>query len=321
MNTTSNTTRFNHELLIPPDFEGWRVDAAMASLLPQYSRARLTAWIKSGEIKINGAIFKPKDKLSGGESALVAAEMTNLSIFEPENIPLSIVYEDEALIVLNKPAGLVAHPAAGNWTGTLVNALLYHCKELAQLPRAGLVHRLDKDTTGLMVVAKTLESHSYLVSQLQERNIKRCYEAVVNGTMVAGSSVNAPIGRHPKSRQKMSVNHHNGKPAVTHFRVKKRFSAHTHLDIQLETGRTHQIRVHMDYIQYPIVGDPLYTGRRRFPKGCSPELRAFIEGFGRQALHARSLGLIHPTTGEECLWEAPLPDDMNELLRILATND
>lgn len=317
MNTTSSSTRFDHELFIPANLEGWRVDAAMASLLPQYSRARITSWIKSGEITVNGQVLKPKDRLIGGESICVLAQINEATLFLPENIPLNIVHEDDSLIVINKPANLVVHPAVGHWTGTLVNGLLYHCKELAQLPRAGLVHRLDKDTTGLMVVAKTLTAHCYLVAELQKRNIKRYYEAIVNGTMIAGGVVNEPIGRHPKNRQKMSVNTKNGKPAVTHYRVKHRFDAHTHLDVQLETGRTHQIRVHLDHINYPIVGDQLYTGRRRFPKGCTPETRAVIEQFGRQALHARSLGLVHPETKQECLWDAPLPEDMQLLLKAL----
>lgn len=317
MNTTSNSTRFDHELIIPEALSGWRVDAAIASLLPQYSRARLSLWIKSGEIRINGAVLKPKDKLMGQESVSIVAQIVESTAYIAENINLNIIYEDESLIIVNKPTNLVSHPAAGHWTGTLVNGLLYHCKDLAKLPRAGLVHRLDKDTTGLMVVAKTLTAHCYLVEQLQLRNMKRCYEAIVNGTMIAGGTVNEPIGRHEKNRQKMAVNVKNGKPAVTHYRVKKRFEAHTHLDVQLETGRTHQIRVHMDHINYPIVGDQLYAGRRRFPKGCTSELRDLIESFGRQALHARSLGFIHPLTQEECLWEAPLPQDMQNLLKAL----
>lgn len=316
MNTTSSSTRFNHEIVIPETLGGWRVDAAIASLLPQYSRSRLTSWIKSGEISINGAILKPKDKLMGGENVSILAEIEENTPYTAEEIPLSILHEDEALIIINKPADLVVHPAVGNWGGTLVNGLLHHCKDLAKLPRAGIIHRLDKDTTGVMVVAKTLTAHCYLVEQLQLRNIKRCYEAIVNGTMIAGGSVDEPIGRHPKNRQKMSVNP-NGKPAVTHYRVKKRFEAHTHLDVQLETGRTHQIRVHLDHINYPIVGDQVYAGRRRFPKGCTPELRTMIEEFGRQALHAKSLELVHPVTGETCLWEAPLPQDMKDLLKAL----
>lgn len=317
MNTTSNSTRFNHDLIIPETLSGWRVDAAIANLLPQYSRARLCSWIKSGEIRINSAVLKPKDKIIGGERVSIIAEIVGSIAYIPESMDLNIVYEDEALIIVNKQTGIVSHPAAGNWTGTLVNGLLYHCNDLAKLPRAGLVHRLDKDTTGLMVVAKTLTAHAYLVEQLQLRNIKRCYETIVNGTMIAGGTVDAPIGRHEKSRQKMAVNTKNGKPAVTHYRVKKRFEAHTHLDVQLETGRTHQIRVHMDHINYPIVGDQLYAGRRRFPKGCTPALRDMIESFGRQALHARSLGFIHPLTQEECLWKAPLPADMQALLNAL----
>lgn len=314
---TSYSTRFNHDLEIPTDFSGWRIDAAIASLLPQYSRSRLSNWIKSGEIRINGALFKPKDKIMGGERVSINAEIFEASVYIPENIPLSIVHEDEALIIINKPAAMVSHPAAGNWTGTLVNALLYHCSELTKLPRAGLIHRLDKDTTGLMVIAKTLSVHNYLVSQLQERHIKRHYEAIVNGSMIAGGTVNEPIGRHPTNRLKMSVNFKQGKAAITHYRVKKRFEAHTHLDVQLETGRTHQIRVHLDYINHPIVGDPLYAGRRRFPKGCTPELRALIESFERQALHARFLALVHPITQKECQWEVPLPLDMQELLEKL----
>jgi len=317
MNTSSSSTRFCHEFMVPETLSGWRLDAAVAKLLPEYSRARLTTWIKSGAIRVNTAILKPKDKLVGGEQVMIQAELDENMVYAPEKIPLNIVYEDEDLLVINKPANFVVHPAAGNWTGTLLNALLYHCKTLITLPRAGLVHRLDKDTTGLMVIAKTLRAHTDLVQQLQQRTIKRGYEAVVNGAMIAGGVVNAPVGRHEKNRQKMAINLKNGKSAVTYYRVKKRFEAHTHLALQLETGRTHQIRVHMDSINHSIVGDKLYTGRRRFPKGCTPELRNTLENFGRQALHARSLELIHPASKAICSWEVPLPEDMQSLLNIL----
>jgi len=236
--------------------------------------------------------------------------------FEPEPIPLDIVYEDEALLVINKPAGLVVHPAVGNWKGTLLNALLHHVPALAQIPRAGIVHRLDKGTTGLLVVAKTLEAQTSLVEQLQARSFTREYDAVVNGVLTGGGKVDAPIGRHPVDRKRMAVVR-NGKPAVTHYRVAERFRAHTHIKVQLETGRTHQIRVHMAHQRFPLIGDPVYGGRLRLPPESGEVLIQMLRGFSRQALHASRLGLVHPQTGEYMEWQAAIPEDIEQLLAVL----
>jgi len=318
--TTSNPVEFKLEqqLTIPEELAGLRLDAALAKLLPEHSRARLTEWVKSGAITVDGKCLKPKFKLNGGENVDICAEMEENNLYLPEDIPLNIIFEDDHILVINKPASLVVHPAAGNWDGTLLNALLHHYPDAAKLPRAGIVHRLDKDTTGLMVVAKSLLAHTFLVDELQKRNIKRHYECVVSGHMTAGGTVNAPMGRHPKNRQKMAVvNGDTSKPAVTHYRVKERFESHTLVSVQLETGRTHQIRVHMDYINHPLVGDPLYAGRRRFPKGCSEALRSTIEAFPRQALNACSLALTHPVTKETLKWDIATPKDMQALIRAL----
>jgi len=252
----------------------------------------------------------------GGESIILNATIEPTLKWQPQVLPLDIVHEDEAIIVINKPAGLVVHPAAGSPDSTLVNALLHHCPRLETIPRAGIIHRLDKDTTGLLVVAKTLPAHTHLVRELQARNFKREYETIVNGLMVAGGTVDAPIARHPKNRIKMAIVN-NGKPAVTHYRVIQRFRAHTHIKVTLETGRTHQIRVHMTSIHYPIVGDPVYGGRLKMAKQTSEVLRDCLTQFKRQALHAKRLGLLHPTTREMLEWTAELPADMQELLKAL----
>jgi 23S rRNA pseudouridine1911/1915/1917 synthase len=241
--------------------------------------------------------------------------------WEPEAIALDILYEDDAIIVLNKPAGLVVHPAAGHADGTLVNALLAHAPELAQVPRGGIVHRLDKETSGLMVVARSLAAHSNLVAQLQDRSVKREYCAICIGVMTGGGTIDAPIGRHPRQRKKMAVVAVGGKPAITHYRVTRRFGHHTRVAVSLETGRTHQIRVHMAHRHYPLVGDPVYGGRPRLPRGASDGLIAALRGFPRQALHAQGLGLVHPATGAACQFDVPLPADMQELLRVLETED
>ena len=238
-----------------------------------------------------------------------------------EAIALDLVFEDDSVIVLNKPAGLVVHPAAGHQTGTLVNALLNHEPDLAQLPRAGIVHRLDKDTSGLMVVAKTLQAHGHLVAQLQERTVKREYAAVCIGAMTGGGSVDESIGRHPRDRKKMAVLSVGGKSALTHYRIAQRFAHHTHITVQLETGRTHQIRVHMAHLHYPLIGDPSYGGRPRIPKAAAQPLIDMLRQFPRQALHAQALGLIHPGSGEALHWEIPLPRDMQQLLAVLREHD
>jgi 23S rRNA pseudouridine1911/1915/1917 synthase len=302
---------------IPDSLSGERLDRIAAELFPDYSRSVLQGWIKNGELTVDGKASKPKDKHYAGAKLALVAQLENNDQWLAEAIPLDIVYEDEDLLVINKPADWVVHPAAGNPGGTVMNAILHHHPEAATLPRAGIVHRLDKDTTGLMVVAKTLPAHHALVKQLQKREIKREYEALVYGEMTGGGTVNEPIGRHPHHRTKMAVEPFHGKEAVTHYRVKKRFHGITHIDVSLETGRTHQIRVHMSYIKYPIVGDTTYIGRSRIPEGASQTMADALKMFPRQALHARRLGLYHPTTGEYMEWEAELPGDMQQLLLAL----
>lgn len=303
-------------LIIPGELGDARLDQAVAQLLPQHSRSRIQSWIKSGALRVNGEIRRPKDRVALGDEISLEAVVEGSEAWVAEEIALDIQYEDEQLLVINKPADLVVHPAAGHDSGTLLNALLHHCPDIDHLPRAGIVHRLDKDTTGLMVVAKTLAAHTSLVEQLQERSMGREYEAVVQGVLTGGGQVDAPIGRHPVNRQKMAVVA-TGKPARTHYRVLERFDGFTHVRLKLETGRTHQIRVHMAHIHFPLVGDPLYAGRAKFPKGVSGRLRDHISGFGRQALHAKRLQLRHPISGEELAWEVPLPKDLEDLLAVL----
>jgi len=295
---------------------GQRLDQVAAELFPDYSRSRLQSWIKSGELTLDGRTCKPRDKVIGGELLAIDAELEAEQSWEPQPIDLDIIHEDEHLLVINKPAGLVVHPAVGNRDSTLLNALLHHAPELATLPRAGIVHRIDKDTTGLLVVAKSLKAHNSLVGQLQEKTAFREYEAIVTGVMTGGGMVDQPIGRHPSQRTKQAVTH-SGKPAVTHYRLIERFRAHTHIRVQLETGRTHQIRVHMAHIQYPLLGDPTYGGRLRIPKGATHELIEALRQFKRQALHAKKLGVQHPETGEYCEWEVPLPDDFKAMIKVL----
>lgn len=312
-------TRIALQAEVPHEQSGKRLDQIAAHLFPDFSRARLQSWIKQGQLLVNGKHLRPKDKLQEGDSLVVAAELEALDAWEAQPLALNIVYEDEYLLVLNKSAGTVVHPAAGNYSGTLLNGLLHHCSGLQELPRAGIVHRLDKDTTGLMVVAKTLQSHAYLVNLLQERNISREYEAIVQGVLTGGGTIDAPIGRHPVNRKKQAVNA-NGRHAVTHYRVAKRFRAHTHVHVKLETGRTHQIRVHMAHINHSLVGDPAYGGRFQVPAACTPELSEALRGFRRQALHAARLTFVHPVSAEEMTWEAPLPDDIQALLVTLASD-
>ena len=301
---------------VPVELAGRRLDQALAQLFPDYSRARLTEWLKDGQVSVNAQQWRPRDKVLGGEQIILNVVVEAEERWEAQDIPLDIVYEDEAILVINKPAGLVVHPAAGNPNGTLLNALLYHAPEVAAVPRAGIVHRLDKDTTGLLVVARTLEAQTSLVQQLQAREFLREYETIVNGVLTGGGKVDAPIGRHPVDRKRMAVTP-MGKPAVTHYRVVERFVAHTHARLRLETGRTHQIRVHMAHIRYPLVGDPVYGGRLRLPPQCSPELAGALRGFKRQALHAARLGIVHPDSGEAMEWQADIPEDMSQLLTLL----
>ncbi len=300
---------------------GSRLDQVAAQLFPDYSRSRLKSWILGGELTVDTRRLRPRDKVAGGAVLTLRAELGDEVGWEPEAIELDIVHEDEAIIVLDKPAGLVVHPAAGHAAGTLVNALLGHAPELAQLPRGGIVHRLDKDTSGLLVVARTLAAHHHLVSQLQARSVKREYAAVCIGRMTGGGTVDAPIGRHPRQRKKMAVVATAGKEAVTHYRIERRFGHHTQIAVQLETGRTHQIRVHMAHRHHPLVGDPVYGGRPRIPPGASAELIDTLRGFGRQALHARTLALTHPAHAERVEFSSPLPADLENLLAVLAAED
>lgn len=310
------TTRISLQALVTPALDGARLDQAAAALFPDYSRGRLQQWIKEGDLLVNGRQLRGKDRINAGDALVLETELASEETHEPEAIALDIVHEDDDVIVLNKPVNTVVHPAAGNRTGTLLNALLHHCPALREIPRAGIVHRLDKDTTGLMVVAKTLQAHRQLVKQLQRREVEREYEAIVIGVMTGGGTVDLPLGRHPVHRQKRAVIE-NGKEAVTHYRVLNRFHAHTHILVKLETGRTHQIRVHMSHIRYPLVGDPLYGGRLQIPRGCSNALADAIKQFRRQALHARRLGFEHPSTGEYMSWEAELPSDVQALLAVM----
>ncbi|MBG6472294.1 23S rRNA pseudouridine(1911/1915/1917) synthase RluD [Pseudomonas aeruginosa] len=301
---------------VPFELGGQRLDQIAAQLFPEHSRSRLAGWIKDGRLTVDGAVLRPRDIVHSGAQLVLEAEQEAQGEWLAQDIELEIVYEDEHILVIDKPAGLVVHPAAGHQDGTLLNALLYHVPDIANVPRAGIVHRLDKDTTGLMVVAKTLEAHTKLVAQLQARSVSRIYEAIVIGVITSGGTIDAPIGRHGVQRQKMAVVD-AGKVAVSHYRVLERFRAHTHTRVKLETGRTHQIRVHMSHIGYPLVGDPVYGGRFRIPPVASQPLVQTLREFPRQALHARFLELDHPATGVRMKWESPLPEDFLWLLSLL----
>ncbi|MBE3711611.1 23S rRNA pseudouridine(1911/1915/1917) synthase RluD [Vibrio parahaemolyticus] len=289
---------------------GQRLDQAIAELFADFSRSRLKEWLLDGKVQVNGKVVtKPRTKVMGGEEITLQAELEDEERWEAQDIPLDIVYEDDDIIVINKPRDFVVHPGAGTPDGTVLNALLHHYPDIAEVPRAGIVHRLDKDTTGLMVVAKTVPAQTRLVRALQKRNITREYEAIAIGRMTAGGKVDQPIGRHSTKRTLMAVAP-LGKPAVTHYRVAEHFREHTRIRLRLETGRTHQIRVHMSYLQHPLLGDTAYGGRARIPTGASQELTDMIRGFDRQALHAVMLRFEHPITGEELEFRAPVPDDM-----------
>jgi len=307
-------------ILIPERMMGERIDAAISEMLPDYSRSKITVWIKAGDALINEKTFKPKDRVNGNEVVYLSLNQKQNNDWVAEKIPLNIVYEDEDIIVINKQFGLVTHPGAGNWTGTLANALLYYDSSLSKLDRAGIVHRLDKNTSGLMVVAKNEKSQKYLVEQLQAHSIDREYSAIVYGHMIAGGTIDEPIGRDSKDRVKQSVSA-NGKEAVTHYRAIDRFKSHTHVKAILETGRTHQIRVHLSYAGYPLIGDPVYGGRVRFPKKANEVLKETLLNLKRQALHSKKLTLSHPISGELMSWKAPLPEDMQSLLDVLKEFD
>ena len=301
---------------VPSELGGQRLDQVAAQLFAEYSRSRLTTWIKEGRLTVDGAVVRPRDTVYGGSLLALQAEQEAQGEWIPEDIELDIVYEDDHIMVINKPAGLVVHPAAGHASGTLLNALLHHVPDIINVPRAGIVHRLDKDTTGLMVVAKNIQAQTQLVDQLQKRSVSRIYECIVIGVITAGGKIDAPIGRHGQQRQRMAVME-DGKQAISHYRVLERFRSHTHARVKLETGRTHQIRVHMAHINFPLVGDPAYGGRFRIPPAANPTMLQALKEFPRQALHARFLELTHPVTGQRMKWESPLPDDFVWLLSLL----
>lgn len=304
------------QAVVPDTAAGRRFDAVLAELFPEYSRSKLTEWIKSGDVLLDGVTVRGRDPVRGGEVATLNAVLETQTHAEPEDIPLDVLFEDEHLLVINKPVGLVVHPGAGNSSGTLVNALLFRDPSVSALPRAGIVHRLDKDTSGVMVIARTIQAQTALVEQLSARQVHRQYLAVVVGALVAGGTADAPIDRHPRDRLKMGVRE-DGKEAITHYRLRERFRAHTALECRLETGRTHQIRVHMAHLRHAIVGDQLYGGALKLPKGASDELVAALRGFKRQALHAETLEFVHPITGEMVRNTASAPADMLQLLKAL----
>ncbi len=308
--------KHKREALIPQSLAGHRLDQAVTKVFADYSRTMLKTWIVEGKLLVNEQRMRPQDTVAGGERVALWVEPKPETAWQPQVIALDILYEDEDLLVLNKPAGLVVHPGAGNLEGTLLNALLHHEPNLAALPRAGIVHRLDKDTSGLLVVARSLRAHTHLVRQLQTRTLMREYQAIVYGVLVAGGRVDAPIGRHPRYRTRRAVIA-GAREAITQYRIIHRFRAHTHLQLKLETGRTHQIRVHMAYLHHPLVGDPVYGGRLHIPAGASPDLTEALRRFKRQALHASRLRLIHPALDESREWSAPLPKDMDTLLKTL----
>lgn len=310
------TEKIQYDVTIPEDCAGLRLDQALVKLLPDYSRTQIQSWLKTGEIKLNDSISKPRVLVIGGERISILAVMKEQPVWEAQAIPLNIVYEDESLLVINKPVGMVVHPAAGNFSNTLLNALLHHAPALKDLPRAGIVHRLDKDTSGLLIIAKTQQALRSLSLQLKKRTITRIYRAIVAGTFVSGGTIDEPIGRHPITRKKMTISE-TGRPSITHYRVIERYRAYTQIKVQLETGRTHQIRVHMAHIHHPLLGDPVYGGRLQLPKGATPALVAMLRKFKRQALHAIELKFTHPITEKSITCHAPLPDDMLELIQVL----
>jgi len=309
-----------HRLDLPASAAGQRLDQALAAALPQYSRARLQRWIRTGAVRVQGRTLRPRDRVQGGEQVVVEAEFPPATAIPAQPRALAIVYQDEALLVLDKPPGLVVHPGAGNREHTLQNALLAHEPALARVPRAGIVHRLDKDTSGLLIVARTPEAHTRLVAALKAREITREYLALCVGRPTGGGRIEEPIGRHRSARTRMAVRG-DGRPAVTHYRIEERFRAHTLLRVQLETGRTHQIRVHLAHIGLPVVGDPLYGGRHHQVAGATLPLRTALQAFRRQALHAALLQLRHPIHGAPLHFKAALPTDFEGLLALLRISD
>ena len=310
------TSHISLKAEVTEELSGNRLDQIAAKLFPEYSRARLQSWIREGALLVNSKQLRPRDRLEPGDCLIVEARLEPAESWIAQEMPLDIVFEDEQLLVINKATDVVVHPAAGHSQGTLLNGLLHHNSNQEELPRAGIVHRLDKDTTGLMVVAKTLTAHAHLVNQLQERSVSREYEAVVQGVLTGGGRINRELGRHPVNRKKRAVVE-SGQEALTHYRVIERFRSHTHVQVNLETGRTHQIRVHMAHLNNPLIGDQLYGGRFKLPAACSKELSDCLRGFKRQALHARKLELEHPESGERMSWSANTPADMVELIEQL----
>ena len=308
--------RILRRTVIPAKQAGRRLDQAAAELLADFSRSRLKIWIERGDLTLSGCQAEPKTRVREGQELALDVELEPVVLVEPQAIPLVIVQEDEACLVIDKPSNLLVHPGAGNPSGTLQNGLLHLDPRLAAVPRAGIVHRLDKDTSGLLVVARTLDAHKVLVEKVERRQIERVYEGICQRVLTGGGVIEAPIGRHPRDRLRMSVRE-GGRPALTRYWVLERFRAHTHLRIQLTTGRTHQIRVHCAHLRAPLVGDPLYGGRPRLPKSPEPRLREQLQAFPRQALHAKRLAFQHPVSSEELAFESALPEDMTELLHAL----
>jgi 23S rRNA pseudouridine1911/1915/1917 synthase len=307
------------DLTIPAQYAGQRFDQVLAELLPEYSRTRLKTWIDGGQVVIKGKVLRPKDAVLGGEQVRLQPVFEADTRVQAEPIDLAIIHQDKHLLVINKPAGLVVHPGAGNADGTLQNALLHFDANMRVLPRAGIVHRIDKDTSGLLVIARTLAAHTALTEMIEAHDVQRHYEAVCVGVMTAGGTIDKPIGRHATDRVKMAIRS-DGRDAVTHYRVITRYRAHTHVRLQLETGRTHQIRVHLTHSGYPLIGDGVYGKRLVIPKGASAALDATLRNFNRQALHAAKLEFTHPITHKPLSCDAPLPADMQQLIKALATD-
>ncbi len=314
--SVNQASRIQDAATVPAEWAGMRLDQAAAKLFPEYSRARLQTWIREGQLRMNGACHRPRDPVTADASLAVDAILERSEAWTANAGSLDLVFEDEHLLVVNKPPGLVVHPAAGHRDDTLVNRLLAVYPELAELPRSGVIHRLDKDTSGVMVVARSLPAHTALVAALQKRDVHRQYVVLVQGQVTGGGHVEAPIGRHPRQRKNMAVTP-SGRPAVTHYRLRERLRAHSLLTCRLETGRTHQIRVHMAHIKHPVVGDPQYGGRNRLPAGAQPAVREALQAFRRQALHAEQLGFAHPSSGEMLEFNAPVPEDMTGLIELL----
>lgn len=308
--------KIHHTLIIPDELYNHRLDQALAKCLPAYSRTQIQEWIKNGEVSVNTHLPRPRDLVKGGEKIIIEASLKPQPRYEAQFIQLDIIYEDDAILVVNKPPGLVVHPAVGNVDHTLLNALLHYHPKIQSLPRAGIVHRLDKDTSGLLVIAKNEIAYKSLTKQLKARTISRIYQAVIWGVLTSGGTIDKPIGRHPIHRRRMTVIE-TGKPALTHYRVIERYRAHTRVKVILQTGRTHQIRVHMAAIYHPILGDQTYGGRLQLPKNATPALIDILRQFKRQALHASELTLTHPVTHIQMTWNAPLPEDMHKLMEIL----